>query len=76
MDSCRAHARLNKVALAPARPGVSPKPLIADLGRVTLAYNQGAAFSTHFGPYQRWLYSLWHHERRGSAGPLLLVRER
>ncbi|WP_310570989.1 signal peptidase II [Gemmatimonas sp.] len=25
------------------------------LVRVTLAYNQGAAFSTHFGPYQRWL---------------------
>lgn len=32
-----------------------PKPLIADLVRVTLAYNQGAAFSTHFGPYQRWV---------------------
>lgn len=33
----------------------APKPLIADLLRVTLAYNQGAAFSTHFGPYQRWV---------------------
>jgi signal peptidase II len=32
-----------------------PRPLIADLVRVTLAYNQGAAFSTHFGPYQRWV---------------------
>lgn len=32
-----------------------PTPLIADLVRVTLAYNQGAAFSTHFGPYQRWV---------------------
>ena len=32
-----------------------PKPLMADLVRVTLAYNQGAAFSTHFGPYQRWV---------------------
>lgn len=33
----------------------APKPLIADLLRLTLAYNQGAAFSTHFGPYQRWV---------------------
>ena len=33
----------------------APKQLIADLLRVTLAYNQGAAFSTHFGPYQRWV---------------------
>jgi len=32
-----------------------PTPLIADFVRVTLAYNQGAAFSTHFGPYQRWV---------------------
>ena len=32
-----------------------PKPFIADLVRVTLAYNQGAAFSTQFGPYQRWV---------------------
>jgi signal peptidase II len=33
----------------------APKPLIDDLLRVTLAYNQGAAFSTHFGAYQRWV---------------------
>jgi signal peptidase II len=33
----------------------TPKPFIADLVRVTLAYNQGAAFSTQFGPYQRWV---------------------
>ena len=35
-------------------PGV-PKPIISDVLRFTLAYNPGAAFSTHFGPYQRWV---------------------
>lgn len=33
----------------------APKPLVASLVRLTLAYNTGAAFSTHFGPYQRWV---------------------
>lgn len=32
-----------------------PHPVIDDVVRFTLSYNQGAAFSTHFGPYQRWL---------------------
>lgn len=32
-----------------------PKTLIHDVLRLTLTYNQGAAFSTHFGPYQRWV---------------------
>jgi signal peptidase II len=32
-----------------------PKPVIDDVLRFTLAYNQGAAFSTRFGPYQRWV---------------------
>lgn len=32
-----------------------PKPLLADLVRVTLEYNPGASFSTQFGPYQRWV---------------------
>lgn len=32
-----------------------PKPLVADLVRVTLEYNPGASFSTQFGPYQRWI---------------------
>jgi signal peptidase II len=35
-------------------PGVST-PVIDGLLRLTLSYNQGAAFSTHFGPYQRWV---------------------
>jgi signal peptidase II len=30
-------------------------PVLDDVVRITLAYNQGAAFSTHFGPYQRWV---------------------
>ena len=29
--------------------------IIDDFVRLTLAYNQGAAFSTHLGPYQRWV---------------------
>jgi signal peptidase II len=32
-----------------------PKPIIDDVLRFTLSYNQGAAFSTRFGPYQRWV---------------------
>jgi lipoprotein signal peptidase len=33
----------------------TPRPLIADPVRVTLTYNPGAAFSSHVGPYQRWV---------------------
>ncbi|HEY0780129.1 MAG TPA: signal peptidase II, partial [Gemmatirosa sp.] len=29
--------------------------VIGEVVRFTLAYNQGAAFSSHFGPYQRWI---------------------
>ncbi len=32
-----------------------PRPIIDDVLRFTLVYNQGAAFSSYFGPYQRWL---------------------
>ena len=32
-----------------------PRPVLDGVVRFTLAYNQGAAFSTHFGPYQRWV---------------------
>ncbi len=35
-------------------PGTSV-PVIGDALRFTLAYNPGAAFSTRFGPYQRWV---------------------
>ena len=35
-------------------PGAS-RPVLADVVRFTLAYNQGAAFSSQFGPYQRWI---------------------
>lgn len=31
------------------------KPVVGNLLRFTLEYNQGAAFSTHFGVYQRWV---------------------
>lgn len=32
-----------------------PMPIVDDVVRFTLAYNKGAAFSTYFGPYQRWV---------------------
>ena len=35
-------------------PGLT-RPVVDDVLRFTLAYNRGAAFSTSFGPYQRWL---------------------
>lgn len=35
-------------------PGAS-RPVVDGVLRFTLAYNQGAAFSSHFGPYQRWV---------------------
>ena len=31
------------------------RPVVGEVVRFTLAYNQGAAFSSHFGPYQRWI---------------------
>jgi signal peptidase II len=33
----------------------APRPVFDDVVRFTLAYNRGAAFSTEFGPYQRWV---------------------
>ena len=45
-----------KRAIEEAVPLVGvPKPIVDDILQFTLAYNQGAAFSTHFGPYQRWV---------------------
>ena len=35
-------------------PGLT-RPVVDDVLRFTLAYNRGAAFSTSFGPYQRWV---------------------
>jgi signal peptidase II len=34
-----------------------PKPVVDGLLQFTLSYNEGAAFSTYFGPYQRWALS-------------------
>ena len=46
----------SKRAIEDALPLVSvPKPIVSDIVRFTLGYNEGAAFSTYFGPYQRWL---------------------
>jgi signal peptidase II len=47
-----------KRAIEAAEPvaGVS-RPVIDGVLQFTLAYNQGAAFSTHLGPYQRWVLS-------------------
>ena len=46
----------SKRAVETIAPGVGvPRPMLDDVVRFTLAYNEGAAFSTHFGPYQRWV---------------------
>lgn len=67
----------------------TPRPVVDDVLRLTLHYNQGAAFSTHFGPYQRWvliatavvmlgLFARWyrhlaHAGRAGVVGLALVV---
>lgn len=44
----------SKRAIEEALPlAAVPKPIVSDIVQFTLGYNQGAAFSTHFGPYQR-----------------------
>ena len=46
----------SKRAIEAAAPGVGvPTPIVENLVRFTLVYNKGAAFSTEFGPYQRWV---------------------
>ncbi len=46
----------SKRAIEEAAPMVGvPVPIVDNVIRFTLAYNKGAAFSTHFGPYQRWV---------------------
>jgi len=44
-----------KRAIESTAPVGVPQPVLDDVVRFTLAYNQGAAFSTHLGPYQRWV---------------------
>ncbi|GAC1656518.1 MAG: hypothetical protein NVS4B3_22330 [Gemmatimonadaceae bacterium] len=45
-----------KKAIEKTAPAVGvPRHIIDGVVRFTLAYNQGAAFSIHFGPYQRWV---------------------
>jgi len=45
----------SKRAIEAAAPGVGVStPVVEDVVRFTLLYNKGAAFSTEFGPYQRW----------------------
>jgi signal peptidase II len=37
----------------------SPQPVIGELLRFTLAYNRGAAFSMHIGPYSRYVFAVF-----------------
>jgi signal peptidase II len=72
----------SKRAVEAHAPGIGvARPMIDGVVRFTLAYNQGAAFSTHFGAHQRWvligltlailgLVARWYGEaaRAGGAG--------
>jgi signal peptidase II len=58
-----------------------PHPVIGDVVRLTLAYNPGAAFSMHLGPYSRYIFGafalvalvvLWNLYRRSHPSELLL----
>ena len=39
--------------IAPYRP---PREIVGDAVRLTLAYNPGAAFGLHVGPFSRWVF--------------------
>jgi signal peptidase II len=58
-----------------------PHPVIGDVVRLTLAYNPGAAFSMHLGPYSRYIFGavalvalvvLWNLYRRAHPAEWLL----
>jgi signal peptidase II len=58
-----------------------PHPVIGDVVRLTLAYNEGAAFSMHLGPYSRYIFGafalvalvvLWNLYRRSHPSERLL----
>jgi signal peptidase II len=58
-----------------------PHRLIGDVVRLTLAYNPGAAFSMHLGPYSRYIFGafalvalvvLWNLYRRANPSERLL----
>jgi signal peptidase II len=58
-----------------------PHPVIGDVVRLTLAYNPGAAFSMHVGPYSRYIFGafalvalvvLWNLYRRSHPSERLL----
>jgi signal peptidase II len=58
-----------------------PHPVIGDVVRLTLAYNPGAAFSMHLGPYSRYIFGafalvalvvLWNLYRRANPSERLL----
>jgi signal peptidase II len=62
-------------------PAHVPHSVIGDVVRLTLAYNQGAAFSMHLGPYSRYIFGafalvalvvLWNLYRRSNPSERLL----
>ena len=38
-------------------PAHAPREILGDTLRLTLAYNPGAAFGLHLGPYSRWIFT-------------------
>jgi signal peptidase II len=47
-----------RLAEAHLPPAHVPHDVLGDWVRFTLAYNPGAAFSMHVGPYSRWVFSV------------------
>jgi signal peptidase II len=63
------------------QPPHVPHPVIGEVVRLTLAYNRGAAFSMHVGPYSRYVFGafallalvvLWNLYRRSHPTERLL----
>jgi len=46
-----------QLAVERLSPAYVPHSVVGEVVRFTLAYNPGAAFSFHVGPYSRWVFS-------------------
>ena len=75
-----ADAFTKAIAVDALGPVHLPRPVIGDALRLSLVYNQGAAFGLHLGVYSRWIFTaltfgalvlLWNLYRSTKAGDRL-----